>query len=105
VKSALPESIHREGRIILIDNFYNTEMLVAWIKEQQLHLIGTVQPVRFNKGGSKSEPKPKWTLAKKAAIERGTMRVFNEIDEKGECQGMYFIFKFSIFVNIKIFDF
>jgi hypothetical protein len=90
VKSALPKSIHRKGRILLINNFYNTEVLVAWMKEQDLHMIGTIQPMRFNKVQAK--PKPKWALPQKDSIVRGTMRVFNEIDDNGEDQGMYFIF-------------
>ena len=79
----IPDSIIKKGRIIVCDNFYITLLLVEWIKEKLMHLIGTIQVNRF---GTSFE----WRLDKKVH-ERGSLRVIEQVDEDLNSMGFCFI--------------
>jgi hypothetical protein len=72
MKSAIPDSVVQEGRILVCDNYYNTMTSVAWVKSKKMNVIGTVQANRFDLG-------VQWELPKSA--KRGKVRILEQVDE------------------------
>ena len=81
VAKMVPESFHRRGTVIILDNFYTTLQVVRYLQSCGLHVIGTVRPNRImsKKDGS-------WVLP--SSTKRGTFKVIAQMTARGSSTGI-----------------
>lgn len=84
MKSALTPKLVETGRVIVIDNYYNTLAVARWILSKGMHLLGTIRADRIHI----RERGESWTLHSKTC--RGTVRVISEVTEDLKPTGNYY---------------